>query len=153
MPLRTAMPTTVTKPTSEPSDRQKSSAEIVRDAHGRCNQENLIAQLQSGVKALAMPVDSLVSNWAYMVLAAVAWNLKVWSALLLPEQGRWAHKHREEKQTLLKMEFATFLQAMVQLPAQIVRRGRRIVYRLLSWNPWQQVFFRLLDQLRLPLRF
>jgi hypothetical protein len=131
---------------------QKSPAEIVLDANGRCNQENLIAQLQSGVKALAMPRDNLTSNWAYLVMTSVAWSLKVWSALLLPEQGRWAEKHRAEKQPLLKMEFATFLQAMVQLPAQIVRTGRRIVYRLLSWNPWQHVFFRLLDQLRLPLR-
>jgi hypothetical protein len=134
------------------NDWKKWPGEIVRDANGRCNQENLIAQLKNGVKALAMPVDNLVSNWAYMVMASVAWNLKAWSALLLPEQGRWAEKHREEKQTLLKMEFATFRQAMVQLPAQIIRTGRRIVYRLLSWNPWQHVFFRLLDQLRLPMR-
>jgi hypothetical protein len=134
------------------NDRKKCPAEIVREANGRCNQENLIAQLKSGVKALAMPVDNLVSNWAYMVMASVAWNLKAWSALFLPEQGRWAEKHRAEKQTLLKMEFATFRQAMVQLPVQIVRTGRRIVYRLLSWNPWQHVFFRLLDQLRLPMR-
>ena len=134
------------------NDWKKSPGEIVRDANRRCNQENLIAQLKSGVKALAVPLDNLVSNWAYMVMASVAWSLKAWSALLLPEQGRWAEKHREEKQTLLKMEFATFRQAMIQLPAQIVRRGRRIVYRLLSWNPWQHVFFRLLDQLRLPMR-
>jgi hypothetical protein len=134
------------------NDRRKSPAEIVREANGRCNQENLIAQLKSGVKALAMPVDNLVSNWAYMVMASVAWSLKAWSALLLPERGRWKKKHREEKQTLLKMEFATFRQAMIQVPAQIVRTGRRIVYRLLAWNPWQHVFFRLLDQLRVPLR-
>ncbi len=134
------------------NDWKKSPPEMVREANGRCNQENLIAQLKSGVKALAMPVDNLLSNWAYMVMASVAWNLKAWSALLLPEQGRWAEKHRAEKQTLLKMEFATFRQAMVRLPAQIIRTGRRIVYRLLSWNPWQHVFFRLLDQLRLPMR-
>ena len=40
-----------------------------------------------GVKALALPVDSLVSNWAYMVMASLAWTLKVWSALWLPEGG------------------------------------------------------------------
>jgi len=134
------------------NDWKKSPAQIVLEANGRCNQENLIAQLKGGVKALAMPVDNLVSNWAYMVMASVAWSLKAWAALLLPEKGRWAKKHREEKQTLLKMEFATFLQAMVQLPVQIIRTGRRIVYRLLSWNPWQHVLFRLLDQLRLPMR-
>lgn len=134
------------------NDRKKSAAGIVRDANCRCNQENLIAQLKGGVKAMAMPVDTLWSNWAYMVMASLAWTLKAWAALLLPENGRWAKKHREEKRTLLRMEFATFVQALVQMPAAIIRTGRRIVYRLLSWNPWQHVFFRLLDQLRLPLR-
>jgi hypothetical protein len=134
------------------NDWRSSPAEIVFDANGRCNQENLIAQLKSGVKALAMPVDNLLSNWAYMVMASLAWTLKAWAALLLPENGRWAKKHREEKQTLLRMEFPTFLQAFIHLPVQIIRTGRRIVYRLLSWNPWQHVFFRLLDQLRLPMR-
>ncbi len=52
----------------------------------------------------------------------------------------------------LRMDFATFRQALINVPAQIIRTGRRIVYRLLSWNPWQHVFFRLLDQLSLPLR-
>jgi len=134
------------------NDRKKSAAEIVRDANRRCNQENLIAQLKGGVKAMTMPVDTLLSNWAYMVMASLAWTLKAWAALLLPENGRWAQKHREEKRTLLRMEFATFTQAFIQMPAAIIRTGRRIIYRLLSWNPWQHIFFRLLDQLRLPLR-
>ncbi|MCP4676578.1 MAG: IS1380 family transposase [Deltaproteobacteria bacterium] len=134
------------------NDRTKSAAEIVRDANRRCNQENLIAQLKGGAKAMAMPVDTLVSNWAYMVMASLVWTLKAWSALLLPENGRWAKKHREEKRTLLRMEFATFVQAMIQMPAAIIHSGRKIVYRLLSWNPWQHIFFRLLDQLSKPLR-
>ena len=46
------------------------------------------------------------------------------------------------------MDFATFRQAMMNVPAQILSTGRKIVYRLLAWNPWQHVFFRLLDQLR-----
>jgi hypothetical protein len=50
------------------------------------------------------------------------------------------------------MDFTTFRNVAINMPAQIVRGGRRIVVRLLSWNPWQQVFFRLLDQWRLPLR-
>ena len=40
----------------------------------------------------------------------------------------------------------------MNIPAQIVRKGRRIVYRFLSWNPWQTSFFRLLDVLNQPLR-
>jgi hypothetical protein len=131
------------------NDRLSTAAEVVFSANDRCNQENLHAQLKHGVCALQAPVDSLVSNWAYMVMTALAWNLKAWLALQLPEQpGRWAERHREEKQTLLTMEFKTFVNALVRLPCQIIRTSRRLVYRLLSWNPWQPVLFRLLDVLR-----
>ena len=134
------------------NDREAAADEIVFDANDRSNQENLIQQQKSGVRALTAPVDNLVSNWAYMVMAGLAWSLKSWAALLLPERGRWKENRSAEKRTLLRMDFVTFRNAILQMPAQIVRGGRRIVYRLLSWNPWQPVFFRLLVQLRLPLR-
>jgi hypothetical protein len=123
------------------------AAEIVFLANDRCDQENLIAQLKGGVKALAMPVDDLVSNWAYMVMASLAWSLKAWAALLLPEHPRWAEKHRAEKRSLLRMEFSTFCVAMIQVPCQVVRTARRLVFRLLAWNPWQGVFLRLVERL------
>ena len=129
------------------NDRRTAASEIVFLANDRCDQENLIAQLKSGVKALAMPVDDLVSNWAYMVMAGLAWSLKAWAALLLPEHPRWAEKHRTEKRLLLRMEFSTFCVALVQVPCQRVRTSRRIVYRLLAWNPWQGVFLRLVERL------
>ena len=110
--------------------------EIVFSANERCDQENLIAQLKSGVHALTTPVDDLVSNWAYMVMASLAWSLKAWSALLIPVSPRHAAKHKAEKRSLLRMEFPTFSAAMIQMPCQIVRSGRRLIYRLLSWNPW-----------------
>ncbi len=125
---------------------------VVWEANGRCNQENLLQQLKSGVRSLSAPVDNLVSNWAYMVMGSLAWSLKAWSALLLPEDGRWREKHREEKRQLLRMDFATFRRALMQVPAQILHMGRKIVCRLLAWNPWQHVFFRLLDQIARPLR-
>ena len=134
------------------NDSQTPVEEIVFLANDRCNQENLIQQLKSGVRSLCAPVDNLMSNWAYMVMASLAWNLKAWSALMLPEEGRWAEKHREEKLKLLRMDFSTFRRAMVNVPAQILRTGRKIVCRLLGWNPWQHVFFRLLDQIAQPLR-
>ena len=56
-------------------------------------------------------------------------------------------KHRAEKRSLLRMEFSTFLVAMIQVPCQVVRTSRQIVYRLLSWNPWQGVFLRLVERL------
>jgi hypothetical protein len=130
------------------NDRTTPASEIVFLANDRCDQENLIAQLKSGVKALAMPVDDLVSNWAYMVMASLAWSLKAWSALLVPEHPRWAEKHRAEKRSLLRMEFSTFCVAFIQVPCQVVRTSRRIVYRLLTWNPWQGVFLRLVERLQ-----
>jgi hypothetical protein len=125
------------------NDRTSPASEIVFLANDRCDQENLIAQL----KAMAMPVGDLVSNWAYLVMASLAWSLKAWSALVLPETGRWAAKYRAEKRSLLRMEFSTFCVAMIQVPCQVVRTSRRIVYRLLSWNPWQGVFLRLVERL------
>jgi Transposase DDE domain group 1 len=125
---------------------------VVFGGNDRCNQENLLQQLKGGVRSLSAPVDNLLSNWAYMVLASLAWSLKAWMALLLPEGGRWKEKHAEEKRKLLRMDFATFRRALIQVPTQIVRGGRKILYRLLAWNPWQHVFFRLVDQLRQPLR-
>ena len=128
------------------NDRTASAAEVVFLANDRCDQENLIAQLK-GAGAMAMPVGDLVSNWAYLVMASLAWSLKAWAALLLPEGGRWGRKYRAEKRSLLRMEFRTFCVAMMDVPCQIVRGGRRLLYRLLSWNPWQGVFLRLVERL------
>ncbi len=134
------------------NDVTAEAAEIVFEANRRCNQENLIEQLKNGVRAMGMPVDSLLSNWAYMVMASLAWTLKAWFALLLPEGGRWAAKYRREKRSVLRMEFKSFLNAFMRVPAQVVRTGRRIVFRLLSWNVWQHVFLRGVDQLHGRLR-
>jgi hypothetical protein len=134
------------------NDWEQPAEAIVFEANGRCNQENLLAQLKGDVRSLTAPVDNLLSNWAYMVMGSLAWSLKAWTALALPEEGRWGERHREEKRKLLRMDFTTFRHAMMKVPAQILSTGRRIVYRLLAWNPWQHVFFRLLDHLRQPLR-
>jgi hypothetical protein len=129
------------------NDRDMPAEEVVFSANDRCDQENLIAQLKSGVHALTTPVDNLVSNWAYMVMASLAWNLKAWSAMLVPVSPRHQATHQAEKRTLLRMEFATYCAAFIQMPCQIVRGGRRLIYRMLSWNPWQGVFLRLVERL------
>lgn len=59
---------------------------LVLSANDRCDQENLLAPLSGGVRALRAPVDNLKSTWAYMVMTALAWNLKAWWALTLPER-------------------------------------------------------------------
>ena len=123
--------------------------EIVFSANERCHQENLLAQLSGGVRALRAPVDNLESNWAYMVMTALAWDLKAWWALSLPEvPGRWQAKHQADKQWLLGLEFKAFVTAFVRIPCQIVRTGRRVVFRLLAWNPHLPIFFRLVERLR-----
>ena len=123
--------------------------EVVFAANDRCNQENLLAQLAGGVRALRAPVDNLESNWAYMVMTALAWNLKAWWALTLPERpGRWQERHQAEKRWVLRLEFKTFVNAFVRLPCQILRTGRKLIYRLLGWNLHQPIFFRLVDVLQ-----
>ena len=125
------------------NDRVTPAAQLVLQANGRCDQENLIEQLKNGVKAMRLPVDNLVSNWAYMVMASLAWSLKAWWGLMLPEEpGRWRQRSRREKQEIVRMEFKRFVAGVVRLPAQIVRTGRRLVYRLLSYGPWQDALLR-----------
>src|SRR5690606_34312064 len=103
------------------NDWDSTPEDIVLNANRRCNQENTIQQLAHGARALQAPVDNLVSNWAYMVMASLAWSLKAWAALSLPEQPRWREKHREEKRRLLTMDFRTFQNALINIPAQIVK--------------------------------
>jgi hypothetical protein len=114
--------------------------QVVALANQRCNQENVIAQLKGAVQAMRMPVTDLNSNWAYMVMATLAWNLKAWFALLMPD--------RERGLELLKREFRTFLQAIMAVPAQIVRTARKLVYRLLGCNPWVKDFLATFERVR-----
>ena len=89
---------------------------------------------------MRMPVDDLLSNWAYMVMTSLAWNLKAWFGLLLPNARRAVE--------LIKMEFRRFLQAIVLLPAQIVRTGRRVIYRIMNYNRWLKDLFAAWEHLR-----
>jgi len=120
-----------------------SAAELVFFANERCDQENLIEQLKNGLNALRMPVGDLVSNWAYMVMASLAWTLKAWYALMA--------RRTEQRTALLRMEFRGFLNWIVRLPCQIVRTGGRIVCRILGYNEWTGTFldtFRRIRKLR-----
>lgn len=114
--------------------------QIVRFAHQRCDQENVIEQLKNGVNALRMPVDNLLSNWAYMVMASLAWTLKAWLALLIPK--------REQGQQVLNMEFRRFVHALVLLPCQVVRTARYVVFRLLGYNDWMACLLRTFERIQ-----
>jgi hypothetical protein len=130
------------------NDREITPRAAVFKANDRCDQENLIAQLKGGVHALRAAVDNLTSNWAYMVMTGLAWNLKAWFALSVPEAPRHKAAHRERKRGLLRMEFKRFVNAIILMPCQVIRGGRRRIFRLLSWNEWQGVFLRVVHALR-----
>jgi hypothetical protein len=133
------------------NDRETPATELVLLANDRCNQENLIEQLKNGVHALRSPLDNLHSNWAYMVMCSLAWTLKAWMGLCLPVAGRHRKKHEKQKQEIVKMEFKRFLNTLMRLPCQIVRTGRKIIFRLLSWNPWVNVLLRAAKAFAQPL--
>ena len=135
------------------NDWTSTAEQIVFSANDRCDQENLIEQLKNGVRAMGNPLDNLYSNWAYMVMASLAWTLKAWWGLLLPTPaGRWQERYESERAAILTMEFKRFAMNLIRLPCQIIKTGRRIIYRLLSWNPWMGALFRLSGMLRMPLR-
>jgi hypothetical protein len=121
------------------TNRKDKPEKIVGLANGRCDQENVIEQLKNGVNAMRMPVHDLRSNWAYMVIAALAWNLKAWYGLLVP--------NRERGIELVRMEFRRFLHVIMLLPCQVVRTARRVIYRILSYNSWLKDFFATWERL------
>jgi hypothetical protein len=120
--------------------RDLTAIQIVEHANKRCNQENVIEQLKNGVNAMRMPVRDLNSNWAYMIMAAIAWNLKAWFGMLMPNRIRRAQ--------VLKMEFRRFLQTFILIPCQIVLTGRKIVYRILGYNEGLKDLFDAFEKIR-----
>jgi hypothetical protein len=113
----------------------------VFSANARCAQEKIFADTKEcGI--LYAPLGDLLSNWAYMSFASLARTLKAWIALLLPEKGRWKKERKAEKRKVLNMTMNTFINAFMLMPTQIIRSGRKIIYRILNWNPWRELFIR-----------
>jgi hypothetical protein len=129
------------------NDRSLSLDQVIAESNDRCNQENLIEQLKNGVRASHAPVNTPNANWAYMAIASLAWSLKIWFGLLVAVSPRWRDLHQAEREAIVRMDFRNFVQRFILIPAQIVRTGRRLIYRLLAWRPDLPVFFRLLDAL------
>ncbi len=114
---------------------------IVFHANERCDQENLIEQLKNGIGALRMPTGDLYSNWAYMVIAALAWTFKAWFALQIPK--------KEGRQKALRMEFKAYAQRYLQIPCQIIRTGRQVLYRVLSYPDHLRTFLETFSRIRI----
>lgn len=108
------------------NDMKMSSEALIEFYRGRADHENDIEQLKNGVRALQAPSDSLLSNWAYMVIASLAWDLKAWFGMLLP--------YRHLGLQVLRMEFKRFINTFIKIPCLIIKTGRRICYRLVGYN-------------------
>lgn len=90
-----------------------SAEEVVDLTYQRCDQENLIEQLQSGVAGMRMPTGGMLSNAAFLTCARLAHNLKPWLAqLALPQETmRW--------------EWKRFRRAFVYCAARVIHTARQ----------------------------
>ena len=119
---------------------EMSGPDVIFQSNARCNQENVIKQLKSGVHAMRMPASDLVANWAYMAIATLAFNIKAWLGLLLPKRAGGAH--------LLTMGFRRFIHVLILIPVQIKEGGRRLTFRILSYNRWVRLLLEGSQRLR-----
>lgn len=103
------------------------AAEVVYCANERCDQENIIEQLKNGVNAMRLPLYDLVSNWAYMVIAALAWNIKSWFAMMMHLKA--------DRRLYINMEFRRFLNSIILIPCRVMRRARSITVRIIGYKP------------------
>ena len=89
-----------------------------------------------------------------MVIAALAWSLKIWSGLLIQPKGspQQQEKQQAAKREILRMEFQTYRQRLMQVPAHIIRRSRQLVYRLLSYRESVETLLLIHHHAHQPLR-
>lgn len=113
-------------------------------SHTRCNHENDIEQMRNGVKAFKMPTNDLISNWAYMVIASLAWTLKSWMGLLMP--------YKVLGNQIIQMEFPKFLAEFINIPVRIVRTGRKIYFKICSFMKHAPAFFSFAKLCSRPLK-
>ena len=82
---------------------------------------------------LRAPVDDLHSNWAYMLIAALAWNIKSWHAMMM-------HRNHD-RHAFIRMEFKRFLDTVIRIPAMVLVRSHAIVVRLVAYTVNLDRFF------------
>lgn len=116
------------------------ATELVEFIRGRCNHENKIEQMANGIHALKMPTAEFLANWAYMVIAALAWNIKSYLGILIPDKNLGRQ--------IIACEFKAFQNRLINIPCQILKTGRKIVYRYLDCSQWIETLFSIFDILQ-----
>jgi hypothetical protein len=94
-----------------------SAEEVIDATYERCDQENVIEQMGSGLAVWRMPVKQFIGNEAWMEIARLAWNMRTWIAqLALPKETvRW--------------EWKRFRQAFVYQAAEVAHHARQLWVR------------------------
>lgn len=100
--------------------REWTPIDIVDATYQRCDQENLIEGMGSGIAAWRMPVAEMRGNAAWLEIARLAWNLGKWIAFVAlgKEASRW--------------EWKRFRRCFVDFAAQVVRIARQTRVRILG---------------------
>lgn len=113
-----------------------STARVIDLTYERCDQENTIEQLKSGLAAWRMPVREFAGNCAWLEIARLAWNLAKWLCqLVLPEEtSRW--------------EWKRFRRAFIEIPVEVIKRGRQLWIRFRGPYRFQEIFFEAHQQLQ-----
>jgi hypothetical protein len=62
-----------------------------------------------------------------MVIAALAWNLKSWFALMM--------HHKADRHAYIRMEFRRFFHSVILIPAMVLHRARGVTVRLIGYIP------------------
>ena len=134
------------------NDEESAVEEIVFDANDRCSQENLLAQLKGGVRAPDRPGGQPAAELGLHGAGVVGLEPEGLAGAAVAGVGPLAA-------TAPRGETGASADGIQHVPrgddphsGADRFHGPEIVCRLLAWNPWQHVFFRLLDQLAQPLR-
>ena len=95
-----------------------SAEEVIDATYQRCDQENVIEQMGSGVAVWRMPVAEFHGNSAWLEIGRLAWNLGKWIAqLALPaEVVRW--------------EWKRYRKAFVHVATEVIHRRRQCWLRM-----------------------
>jgi len=122
------------------NDGKKPAEQLVQFYRNRADHENDIEQLKNGVSAMKNPSDSLKSNWAYMAIASLAWDLKAWYGLLLP--------YRVLGKQIVRMEFKKFVHTFIRIPCLVIKAGKSIIYRFIGYNERLKHVFNLFARMK-----
>ena len=68
-----------------------------------------------------------------MVIAALAWNIKSWFAMML-------HR-KDDRRDYIGMEFRRFITSVILIPAEVIRHARSTTVRLTGYTPSLGKFF------------